>query len=152
MRREGRHGSLREKEPRLQLLGWFSALRARRATAVLGALLLVTLMAVGVAQAATYGLSGRVPRFGSQTYDNNPMYTTAEFNDINFKYSTNPYYSSVKPVKCSNLANISDYKQFSANNHIEKVIASNVLDGTCFYINIDSGTDNYWDFVARVRA
>ena len=55
-------------------------------------------------------------------------------------------------MKCSSLANISGYKAFVATNHNEKPIATSMLDGTCFYINIDSAMSNYWDFVARVRA
>lgn len=118
---------------------------------VLG-VMLATVMFASVASAATYYLEGRIPRFGSETFDQDPMYATTQFNDINFKYSVNPYSSYVKPVKCSNLADISGYKYFDANNHVESVIASNVIDGTCFYINIDSPTINYWDFEARVRS
>jgi hypothetical protein len=123
----------------------------RRLLTVVG-LILATLMFASVASAATYYLDGYIPSFGSETFDQDPMYATTQFNDINFKYSVNPYSSKVKPVKCSNLADISGYKTFDANNHDESVIASNVIDGTCFYINIDSPTIFSWYFEARVRS
>jgi hypothetical protein len=116
------------------------------------AMLLGMLLVGAAAHAATYSLTGRVPRYGSQTYDAQDFYTTPSFLDINYKYTTNPYESYVKAVKCSNFANISTAKHFAANNHTEKVIAASVLDNTCFNINIDSPSNAYWDFAATIRA
>lgn len=115
-------------------------------------MLLTTLLVATSADAATYGLSGRIPRYGSQTYSDQDFTTTNQFNDINFAYQINPYSSNVKPVRCSDFASISTAKSFAANDHSEKVIASNVVDGTCFNINIDSATTDHWDFSATIRA
>lgn len=112
----------------------------------------MTMVGASVAQAASYSLSGRVPATGSQTYDANDFYTTSQFNDINFDYSQNPYSSSVKAVRCSNFTDISGYRGFGANDHTEKVLASNVQDGTCYNINIGPDSAFGWNFSAVSRS
>jgi len=68
--------------------------------------------------------------------------TTSSYSSIHIQFDRNPYDLSVKPVRCSTLNDISGYKQINANNHSWTVIASNVLDGTCYQLNINAPTPN----------
>ena len=144
------HRSWRARRPR-KLDMAHQKMKVRIAATLVG-VTAMTGVGVSVANAATYYFSGTVPAYGSATYTGSTFYTTTQFRDINFAYSKNPYISEVKPVKCSNLADTSGYKVIGANDHGEKVIASNVLDGTCYHVNIASDPAVRWDFSARVRS
>jgi hypothetical protein len=103
---------------------------------------------VGQAFALTSDWSGRIPRFGSTTFSASYV-TTSEFRDINLRATTNPYTFDVKPVLC-NGGNLSNYKRVEANDHNVRVIASDVRDGTCFKLNFDAPTNNYFDVRGRL--
>lgn len=118
-------------------------IRKKLATAAL-AVGLVALPTAASAISPTGDFEHRIPRFGSST-DGEQFVTSSSYNDINIRFNVNPYTLSVKPVRCDNGNNISGYKQVSANDHSWKVIASSVLDGTCYQLNMDAGTTAYFD-------
>lgn len=114
----------------------------RRAVSVL-ALTSVSLFAPSIAAAIsptpTDTFVFQIPGIGSGT-DTEKFYTSSSYRDINLRYTQNPYTTSVKPVRCDNLDDISGYKQVAAKNHSWQVIASNVQDGTCYRLNFAADT------------
>jgi len=124
----------------------WTALRVRLLAAA--AVLTICAVSAGIAHAATSSFAGRVPRIGSTTFPT-AYVTTPEFRDINVRLLVNPYDTYVKPVRC-NGGDISTAKFFPANDHNVRVVASSVLDGTCFRLNFDAPTLNYFDISGRV--
>jgi hypothetical protein len=103
----------------------------------------------GVAHASVREFSGRVPRVGSVTFT--PQYRMSSFTDINVKMKINPHDIDIKPVKCSDLTNISGYKRITANNKNQRTIATGVKGGTCFRLNVDAPTTAYFDIKGDVK-
>lgn len=115
----------------------------------------------GIAKAAVDPLGPRtgrfnfaftVPRFGSQTFTSKSFKTTDNYNDINIQYDVIPSDLSVKPVRCGDLTDISGYKDISAGDHTWKVIASNVRDGVCYYLNMNAGTTDSFDVSGNLHS
>lgn len=107
------------------------------------------LPATALALAPTGDFSHRIPNFGSST-DNEEFFASASYNDINLRFTTIPYDTDVKPVRCSDLADISGYKRYDAGNTAWSVIASNVADGTCYRLNFAAPTVNSYDVEGEV--
>lgn len=121
----------------------------RRGAAVLaiaGGLLAPT---AAMAITATGDFAHRIPSLGSST-DTEQFVTSASYRDINLRFTTIPYDTDVKPVRCDTLADISGYKRYKAGNTSWSVIASNVLDGTCYRLNFAAPTTNYFDVYGYV--
>jgi hypothetical protein len=126
--------------------------RRRKAIAVsLGALMLAFALGMMTAVAKSSSFTVTVPPFGSQTGAESWI-TVDNGRDIDIKYSQNPQDSQIKPVRCSDGKDISGYKFVRAKDHSLQTLATLVLHGTCFKLNIDTpgNTWGYDTFVGTV--
>ncbi len=102
-----------------------------------GFVLFFFLLMTGSGLAANSGFSITVPNFGSKT--SSSSWTTVDNNHyIQSKYSANPADSQIKAVRCSDGTDISGFKFVRAGDHSLQTLATSVIYGTCFKLNIDT--------------
>lgn len=118
---------------------------------MLSLLVVIGLLAPAAAMAIdpTGSFSHRVPRSGSST-DNAEFITSGSFNDINLRFTTIPYDTDVKPVRCDNLADIAGYERYGANDTSWDEIAFDQPAGVCYRLNMAAPTVNFFDVVGDV--
>ncbi len=109
--------------------------------AVLLALVLGLAFSVQVASATTRSFSGRVPRWGSRTFPT--PYTGS--GSVQVRFTTNRYDLKIKAVRCDNGTNLGAYVAVPANNHATRTIVGRLPGRTCFRLNLDAATKNYFD-------
>jgi len=95
----------------------------------------LTLAAAGVAVGATAAYAAstgfNIPDGGIS----NSRTTVDHGRRIDITYSQNVHTSQIRPLECGN-GPISGYKTVSANDHSHQVLASQVIIGTCFQLQI----------------
>ncbi len=113
---------------------------------MLTSIALTTLLAAsgGIAHAARSDFAGRVPRVGSRTYPSNYTVTTQNGGNIDVEMETNPREIAIKPVTCDTESDISGYRIIDADDHGETALATKVKPGTCFKLNINARTVDYF--------
>ena len=114
----------------------------RKALVVVGVLGAMVLGG-GLAQAKQNAFTVTIPVAGSTTYGDQMTTNSTNPNpkgagEIGIQYSSNPHNTDVKPVRCSDLSDISGQKSIAGGDHSYKTLASNVRSGTCFRLNFDS--------------
>lgn len=116
-----------------------------RSFVVLAAMIVAVMgPATALAISSTGDFERRGPRFGSST-DGQQFFTSLSYNDINIRFTVLPYDVDVKPVRCDNLQDISGYKRVSAGDGTWKVLATNVINYTCYRLNVAAPTVNFFD-------
>jgi hypothetical protein len=77
-------------------------------------------------------------RVGTPSYAG-PYTATTFCKDINIKFSTNPFPTKVTAVRCDNKAAFTSWKTYS-DTGTWHVVASDVIDKTCFYLKFAPAT------------
>jgi len=79
-------------------------------------------------------------------------YASPRCNDINIRFSANPYATYVSAFRCRDLSRFTNWKLIS-DVGVWHVVASNVINNTCFYLGFKNGSGyRYFHNVSGVTA